>query len=223
MAGYYFIIFFKTLSFATDSILVKFNFFHIIQPAHYKLETPKVKLIILYGPPGVGKLTIARLLAEATGLDLVHNHLVSDLVLSVFRRNTQSAISLSANIKNLILKTAAQERKKGIIMTFLYDSGKKNQINGWCNDCAKIMHEYGGEIFLVRLSCEIETLKLRVADPSRLETKKITSPEKLLTVIKNEGSFGEVSKDIVESLHIDNTHISPEEATDAIRSHCGLQ
>ena len=39
-----------------------------------------MKLVILYGPPGVGKLTVGRELAARTGFKLFHNHLTVDLV-----------------------------------------------------------------------------------------------------------------------------------------------
>jgi broad-specificity NMP kinase len=43
-----------------------------------------MRLIFLYGLPGVGKLTVARELAEFTGFKVFHNHLTVDLVGSVF-------------------------------------------------------------------------------------------------------------------------------------------
>lgn len=181
-----------------------------------------MKLVIIYGPPAVGKLTVAKALAETTGLKLLHNHLVSDLVLSVFDRNTPTAINLNASIKNLIFEAAAKAKQKGIITTFLYDSNKKDQIDKWCKNCLKIMKKYQAEVYLIRLSCDIETLKLRVANPSRIGTKKITSSEKLLQVIKDEDSFGEISKNIAKSLHIENTNIDPDEVAQMIRSYCGL-
>lgn len=181
-----------------------------------------MKLIIIYGPPAVGKLTTAKALAKITGLKLLHNHLVSDLVLSVFDRNTSTAIYLNAYIKNLIFEIAAKRKQKGIITTFSYDHNKKSQIERWCKDCFKIMRKYKAEIFLVRLSCDIETLKLRVADPSRAGTRKITSAERLLQVIKDEGSFGEISKNIAKSLHIENANIAPDEVAQMIKFNYGL-
>jgi replication-associated recombination protein RarA len=43
-----------------------------------------MNLIFLYGPPGVGKLTVAQELAGMTGYKLFHNHLTVDLVYAVF-------------------------------------------------------------------------------------------------------------------------------------------
>ncbi len=181
-----------------------------------------MKLIIIYGPPAVGKLTVAKALAKATGLKLLHNHLVSDLVLVVFDRNTSTAINLNAYIKNLIFETAAKRKQKGIIATFVYDRNKKSQIERWSKDCFKIKRKYKAEVFFVRLSCSIKTLKLRVVDPSRIGTRKITSVAKLLRVIKDENSFDEISRNIIKSLHIENTDIAPDEVVQMIKSHCGL-
>jgi hypothetical protein len=43
-----------------------------------------MKLIFIYGMPAVGKLTVAQELAAITGYRLFHNHLVVDLLLTVF-------------------------------------------------------------------------------------------------------------------------------------------
>ncbi|MEO1956129.1 MAG: AAA family ATPase, partial [Gammaproteobacteria bacterium] len=37
-----------------------------------------MKVIFLYGPPASGKLTIAKKLADKTGISLFHNHLTFD-------------------------------------------------------------------------------------------------------------------------------------------------
>jgi predicted kinase len=42
------------------------------------------KLLLLYGRPAVGKLTVAREVAALTGGRLFHNHLTVNLALSVF-------------------------------------------------------------------------------------------------------------------------------------------
>ena len=46
-----------------------------------------MKLILLYGPPAVGKLTIAKEIARLTGFKLFHAHLTSDLVEAIFPRD----------------------------------------------------------------------------------------------------------------------------------------
>ena len=43
-----------------------------------------MKLIIIFGPPAVGKMTVGYELAKITGLRLFHNHMTIDLVLNFF-------------------------------------------------------------------------------------------------------------------------------------------
>lgn len=43
-----------------------------------------MKLLFLYGPPAVGKFTVAKEWAALTGFKFLHNHLTIDLVTSVF-------------------------------------------------------------------------------------------------------------------------------------------
>ena len=46
------------------------------------------KVVFVYGPPAVGKLTVASLLAERTGFKLSHNHAIIDAVVPLFDYGT---------------------------------------------------------------------------------------------------------------------------------------
>jgi replication-associated recombination protein RarA len=51
-------------------------------------------LVMLYGPPAVGKLTIAQALTARTGLKLFHNHLVLDAITAVFEFRSPTYLRL---------------------------------------------------------------------------------------------------------------------------------
>ena len=53
-----------------------------------------MRLIFIYGPVASGKLTIARLVSERTGLPLFHNHLVVDAVAAVFPFGSEAFVIL---------------------------------------------------------------------------------------------------------------------------------
>jgi tRNA uridine 5-carbamoylmethylation protein Kti12 len=57
-----------------------------------------VKLIFIYGPPAVGKLTVASELAKLTGFKLFDNHVSIDFVKSVFDYGTRRYWKLIENI-----------------------------------------------------------------------------------------------------------------------------
>ena len=53
-----------------------------------------MKLVFLYGPPAVGKLTVGRELASRCGFPLFHNHLVVDALTPVFEFGSDAFVDL---------------------------------------------------------------------------------------------------------------------------------
>ena len=66
-------------------------------------------LLFLYGPPASGKYTIARIIAEQTGLPLFHNHLIVDAVAAVFPFGSANFIRLRIDTEHTDADTAARE------------------------------------------------------------------------------------------------------------------
>src|SRR3954470_21966554 len=80
-----------------------------------------MKLIFLHGLPGVGKLTVARELAQLTGFRIFHNHLAVDLVASVFEFGSPPFVELREKIWLEVFSRAAAARLNGLIFTFAFD------------------------------------------------------------------------------------------------------
>ncbi|MEM6376506.1 MAG: shikimate kinase, partial [Pseudomonadota bacterium] len=74
-------------------------------------------LLFLYGPPASGKYTIARIIAEQTGLPLFHNHLIVDAVAAVFPFGSANFIRLREQFW-LETLSAAIEDDRSLIFTF---------------------------------------------------------------------------------------------------------
>ena len=49
-----------------------------------------MKLVIIFGPQAVGKMTVGEELSEQTGLKLFHNHMTIDLVSNFFGYGSES-------------------------------------------------------------------------------------------------------------------------------------
>jgi len=79
-----------------------------------------MKLIFIYGPPATGKLTVARELSKLTGYKIFHNHLTADLVSSFFPFGTKAYSDLVARIRLDLIETAAKNKVRGVIFTFVY-------------------------------------------------------------------------------------------------------
>ena len=63
-----------------------------------------MNLVFIYGPPGVGKFTVATELAELTGYKLFHNHQSIDAVRAVFTFGDQPFPRLVHRIRLLVPK-----------------------------------------------------------------------------------------------------------------------
>ena len=65
-----------------------------------------MRLVFIYGLPATGKLTVAQKLAEITDYPLFHNHLVVDLLLSVFEFGSAPFVQLREEFWLSVIKAA---------------------------------------------------------------------------------------------------------------------
>lgn len=179
-----------------------------------------MKLILIYGPPAVGKLTVARELASLTGYKLFHNHLSVDVVLSVFERGSEPSRRLVEGIRIAIFEEAAKFGIEGVIFTMVYDTSRVGMISR----LAGAVEKHGGEVSYVRLRCDEAVLYERVKSEERRRHGKITEPETLeefLETMRLREPFSEVPGK--ESLNIGTEVMNPKEAASPIASHFGLR
>lgn len=133
-----------------------------------------MNLIFIYGFPGVGKLTVARELSKLTELPLFHNHLVVDLLLSLFEFGTPPFVELRERIWLDTFAEAAKAKLPSLIFTFAFDHTiRKSFINNVCS----VMKASGGEVLFVELKCEEQELERRITDASRKDFGKLSSLE----------------------------------------------
>jgi broad-specificity NMP kinase len=133
-----------------------------------------MELIILYGPPGVGKLTVAEALAARTGYKVFHNHLTVDLVTSLFPFGSREAMRLIVKYRLELLEAAAQAGLDGVIHTFVYAHGPDD---GFMQKLIDAVEGHGGHVTLVLLRCDPEILLERVTGESRAKHGKLRDVE----------------------------------------------
>ncbi len=163
-----------------------------------------MRLVFIYGPPGVGKLTVARALARITGYKVYHNHLAIESVLPIFDFGTKEFNELVDKYRLDMIRTAARSSLPGMIMTLGYVAGVDDKyleiINGY-------LSKYNGEMFAVRLFCSRDELYRRIKGKSRREYSKIRSSEKLKTLMSRCDFSGTVH--ICRNISINNTKKAP--------------
>lgn len=128
-----------------------------------------MKLLVLFGPPAVGKMTIGKAIEDRSDFKLFHNHMVMDGIMRLFGVGSESEDRLSKQIRQLVIEEAAKSGTS-LIFTYVWDfsqpKGKRN-IDVYKN----IYEEHGGEVVFVELRAPLETRMERAEHPLRKKHK----------------------------------------------------
>jgi hypothetical protein len=85
-----------------------------------------MKLVVLFGPQAVGKMTVGHELEKITGLKLFHNHMTIELVNPFFSYSTKTGKRLVELFINEIFKEVAKSDMEGLIFTFIWAFNKQD-------------------------------------------------------------------------------------------------
>lgn len=175
-----------------------------------------MRLVFIYGPPAVGKLTVATELAVLTGFRLFHNHLAYDALSSVFPRGNVLFRLLGRFRREVFAEAAASG--VDLIFTFVYtdvgDGGAE------VREMIEPVEAAGGRVHLVKLTCARDELLRRVAEPSRRSYRNLNDPARLAEVLAER----EVTRPLPfgQSLELDTSDLAPREAAARIAAHYDL-
>jgi deoxyadenosine/deoxycytidine kinase len=174
-------------------------------------------LLVLYGPPGVGKLTVARELAELTGYKVFHNHLTTDLVSPIFGFGGEVTARLLGRIRLEMIEAAARARLPGLIFTWVYAFGVDD---AFVADMYRVVEPLGGRVLPILLTCDEDELMRRVTDRSRAEFGKLRDKTVLKELLETHNMTTPFTDH--ESLVMDVTHLPARETANHIVHHFGL-
>ncbi len=154
--------------------------------------------------PGTGKLTIARELAELTGIRLFHNHLTVDLLLSVFEFGSAPFVELRERIWLSVFEEAAAAALPAMIFTFNPENSVRPD---FIQKTIDVVTSARGEVLFVEVVCDAAELERRMDTPERRNHKKLVSLE-LFRKLQADGVF-DSPKLPPPRLTLNSTHTSP--------------
>lgn len=176
-----------------------------------------MELVFIYGPPGVGKLTVSKSLARLTGYRVFHNHLTIDLIRNIFETKGMEFSTLSSKLRFDIIRSAAKENINGMIFTMVYSNPSDNR---FVAKVIKLVERHKGKVMFVKLKCKNDILYKRITYTDRKLFKKLRDPAALGTLLKKYDLDTPVP--YKKSLVIDNTKIKPAKVAKMIKTHYKL-
>ena len=174
------------------------------------MATPR--LVFLYGPPAVGKLTVARAIASRLPFKILHNHVTIDAVTEVLPFGTDAFWCVVGRFRRDLV-TAAAEENIDLIYTYVFAPGDEQHVA----DIVSPYEKAGGAVSFVQLLAPREVLLQRVLAESRKEHGKPTDSETLEHMLDEYDNFTAIAAP--DSLTIDLAATSPRDAADRIIDH----
>ncbi len=146
-----------------------------------------MKLLILFGPPAVGKTTIGKMVEQRTDFKLFHNHMVMDGVMHLFGIGTPSEDKLSRIIRETIIKEAA-ETGINLIFTYVWNFAKEK---GKTNiDVYKDIYEAnGGQVLFAELVAPTAVRADRADHPLRNKEKAYAPNKERVLALEETHNF----------------------------------
>jgi shikimate kinase len=169
-----------------------------------------MKLLVIYGPPAAGKLTVAKEVAKRTGYKLFHNHLTVDLYEMVMPFDTNDFWDRVRNLRLEIFGLAAKY-DVNLIFTVCYEHPEDA---GLIDMIVKTVEDQKQEVCFVHLACQKDELLNRVVSESRKQYGKLKDPVIMKEETTNKDFYTQIEHQ--NSISIDNTHKSPEEVAELI-------
>ncbi|OIO18271.1 MAG: hypothetical protein AUJ23_04105 [Candidatus Magasanikbacteria bacterium CG1_02_32_51] len=181
-----------------------------------------IKFIVIYGPPGVGKLTVSKELTKITKYSLFHNHLTFDAVAAFFVPGSEDFLNHLEKIRLYLIKVALKTETRGIIFTGVYrgKSTRSKLDERFFRKVRKLVERVNGNMYFVRLFCDQKILEERIKNEDRKQYKKVHRKKTL----RNMQSKYDLAKNIpgVKSLSIDNSKITPKATAKKIKQAYSL-
>jgi hypothetical protein len=127
----------------------------------------RVSLLLILGPPAVGKMTVGRAIADRSDFRLFHNHHSIEMLLDVFDYGTPPFRTLNTEIRSRVIEEAAASGTD-LVFTFVMGMDEDSE----ADYLARLLAPYGDEVAVLELVADLDTRLVRNRTEHRLAEKK---------------------------------------------------
>ena len=184
-------------------------------------------LVIIFGPPAVGKMAVGLELERLTGFRLFHNHMTVDPIIRLFPFESAPYRRLVTEFRRRIFEEYVASDARGLIFTFVWALDDA-QDRAFIDSTAELFTSRGGEVCFVELTATQAERLRRNETPLRLAEKRpqrdvAGSRAFLLNAdrtyrLNSAGTFFYPER----HLKIDNTSLEPDAVARQIAAHFSL-
>ncbi len=187
-----------------------------------------MKLVILFGPIAVGKMSVGLELSKSTGMPLFHNHVSIEMLLPIFEWGSKQFNILNEEFRRRIFEEAVTSDLPGLIFTYVWALDVKAD-KVYIDNLCKIFYDVNAPVYFVELEAEINIRRERNKSQLRLKMKpsKINTEETDKRMMLNEKRYKLNSKNDFfykeNYIKIDNTKLEPNIVSKMIVEEFGLK
>jgi hypothetical protein len=181
-----------------------------------------MKLVIIFGPHAVGKMTVGQELAKTTGLKLFHNHMTIDVVSNLFESMPQERSRLTNLFRKEVFEAYSKSNEYGMIFTYMwaFDAQEDWDYISYVED---MFTSRGAEVYYVELEADYDLRIERNKTENRLLNKStkrdIKHSEGLFRMLESKFRLNSLEGEITKKnyLRINNTNLSPDAVAQMIK------
>lgn len=186
-----------------------------------------MKLVIIFGPHAVGKMTVGQELAKITGLKLFHNHMTIDIVSDLFRNMPEERFRLTNLFRKEIFDAYAKSKEYGLIFTYMWALDSQDDWD-YVNWLENLFIENDATIYYVELEADYNIRIERNKTDNRLLNKPtkrdIQHSEELFRRLEDKYRLNSLDDEIgkINYVRINNTELTPENVAKSIKDRFNL-
>ncbi len=183
-------------------------------------------IVVIVGPPAVGKMAVGRELERRTGIPLLHNHMTIDLVLPFFEFGSEPFSRLVGGFRKSIINEVAASDHAGLIFTYVWAFDQISDLSS----VEKLLEPFvsgGGRGVFVELYAPLEIRLERNDTPLRLLEKPskrdvAASRARLIDIDTRHRMNSDGDFPYEDHLLVDTTKLSVEQTADLVIEHFSL-